>query len=178
MGSSSETILLGNGRLIKTPTDNTTAPNYGGTRLGTVQDFQVEINRITYQIRAEEHGGAVIKTVNLRSEVLVSATFQNWDQDAVVAACYNASTNTTVPTVTFPEDPGTSGASKFLFVPDDATNQPAVMIYSAAPFKITNPVRWSGFIPTELRVEWKAQIGDDADSNRVFVMDKLSRITV
>lgn len=176
MGASSNNILLGTGLLVLTPTDVVTAPLYGGTRLGTVQDFEIKIDRITYPITGEEFAGEKVKLITLTSTITLEATFQNWDEDAVAAAFENASTNSGVPTVTFPETPGESSEHKLMFVANKATTQPSCVIYAARPLEIMGPIRWSGFLPTELRAKW--ELTRDNSSGKVFAMDLLSRLTV
>lgn len=166
------------GRLIVNPTDNTTAPNYGGTRLGNVINLRLTITRKIDPITAEEWGSDMIDGILLGSELILQGTFTGWDEDLVNRVFYNGSVGAgSVPRVSYPISGINvySQSHSLLWVADDETVVPSWLAPAAVPWKLPKPMHLSGRKPLAVTASW---ILTRNSGNSKLVSDLLANITI
>lgn len=171
------TLVLGEGKLYVDPTDLSAAAPYGGTELAAFQDAEIVIDRVIYEVTAEEFGGDVIDTVVQRSSAWIKLTFQGWESTAVATWFLNTTDNMdTVDTVTMPEggESGNDHRVKLLFVPT-RSDEPSWLVYAAIPDTMSEPVRSSSVQPMELRVRFRMALDDNGNK---IAIDKFSRLSL
>lgn len=168
MAAADEQLIFAGGRLILTPTDLGTAPNYGGTQLGTVQDVALTCVTRTAPIVAEEYGGEVVDEIYMGEEWVCTAILRNFDPDAITAIFPNTSAGTVDhpgpggnhPTITYPGSTIAIGdlysgkEQIILYAPDDVSNHPGFLLYAAIPRPDPEPIRFGHYDDLAVMVTW------------------------
>ena len=132
------------GSLVKDPTTLTGSFPFGGTALGLVGDFKVEIRpRQRAIVTAEEWGGIACGSSYQTDEVRLACVLREFDKDAI-EQCF---ANTTEGTVTQnrgiretltssglkPGEDTAAGAFKVLVAPEDPNQVPGFLLYNGDP---------------------------------------------
>lgn len=182
MGAADELLFLAGGRLIQNPADTTSAPNYGGTVLGTIQAFAIE--RITRSdgITGEEFGGELVDSVYLGEEIIVTAELRVWDVDGLTAFFPNIAAGTgTIPNISYPGtieagDLWTDKGSVLMYVPDDVTAHPALVVFNALPIpEDSQQLTFSHFDDLFVDITF---VGVRNAANKVYVIADLQDIAL
>lgn len=128
------------GRLIANPTSVTASPNYGGTSLGLVKG--VALSRASGSTPVYSEGRGNLTDVLKPSERwILAAGLRGWDDDALrlLAPDYQSEGAVTRHRVlTFPQSSKTGASAltralTLLYVPDDVTRVPAIVMPLAVP---------------------------------------------
>lgn len=130
------------GRLLKSVTGFTSAPDYGGTNLGDVKGCRWRRRQVNRAVTAEEKGGAVVGGVFLREVVSLAFAIRGSDDDMLAATYPNtrvgAKSQKRIVYGPGTATPGTlietSQAVSIAFVPDDVQNHPALIFPRAIPW--------------------------------------------
>lgn len=180
MGATTKVHKFSSGRLVANPTDlSDPANNCGGTQLGTVHNFRLQITRRSDPIIAEEWGMSPNDHVNLDSEVIATASFTGWDENAMSRLFFNSSVssgNGTPRVIDTDSAYGTLGSDRrciLLWLPNDEDNNPAVYIYQAIPWRIHRPIYFSGRKAAVVEASWICTRGS---ANTVWVSDLLENL--
>jgi hypothetical protein len=132
------------GRLIKDPTDLSSAPNFGGTPLGLFRDVEFRFGYRTELITAMEYGGTPVESVYLGETAVLAGLLRSEDADAIGSIFPNSTLGTssgerTIDGNAFQTGKNRSGyllsskAIKLLFAPKDYERDPFIVIYKAIP---------------------------------------------
>ena len=147
MGSVTKKHTFVGGRLISNPTNFALpATDCGGTVLGTVQNASLEITYKQDPITGEEFGSDLIDTVILGAEVVFKCHMSGWDKD-FISNLFGGSGLTSVANMDFPLAFGVLGATldspTLLWLPNDETAEPAVVIWNAIPWDLPKELFFS-----------------------------------
>lgn len=83
MAAPDNTPIYAGGEVILTPTDFTTSPAYGGTRLGITTGLEFDYRPVYAPILAAEYGNAETDGIFRYFECVVRFRVSNWDEDAL-----------------------------------------------------------------------------------------------
>jgi len=132
------------GSLVKDPTDLTAAFPHGGTALGLVGDFKIQIQpRAKAIVTAEEWGGVEVGSSYQADMVKLAGVLREFDKDAIQQCFANTVEGTVTQNRGIRETLTSSGlkpgedtaakAFKVLIAPEDPDHVPGFLLYNGDP---------------------------------------------
>ena len=134
-------VLRAPGRLVVNPTDLDLDYPYGGTEVGKTRLVVLTSFNTSVRIECEGLGNEPSDILERTSRYVFSCFVRAWDDDAIELFFARNFVQGAVTGHSLLREPGTrvAGASaldralRMLYVPDDLTSNPAVMIYRGVP---------------------------------------------
>lgn len=191
MADSPSDILTQPGRLIWAPTNLALANPYGGTALGfTEEGVRLRIDASTIVVTGEELGPEPLRVLWGGAAPKLFVEFLQWDTNTIQRAFPGglSAAGTSARIITLPGTllPGQAiPTATLLFVPDDTTNNKAVLFHKVAPaIQETAELQFRLRSRSTLPVVFHAMredgvVSTDAEYNyRLMAIGKLSDLSI
>lgn len=183
-------IINAHGRLIKDPTDTTTAFPFGGTELGLAHTIRFLPREKKTAVVAEEYGGTIIEYLGLGADPVLLATTRGYDADMMQQIFTNTAQgavtderliNYSPASDTFGDRPGkilNDRGFTLMFAPTDTTHPFIVMFNAVGILEEAAEIPLAKEDEFGIIIEFHVLPGTAAPTGRSYQIGRLEDLTL